>query len=175
MLRTLVKPISTTLVQTKQYSTNANQIFKNSCYSTINYKINGNLSVQHAVEKFSEYDIGCLVVVNDIGSFIGIFSEGDFIKRVAAIGGKNSISIKIKEVCTPSSNVLIAKPNDTLEDCMGKMRFKNIRHLPLVTDKEIKGLISIKDLYEATIKQNKEMIYRLSDFKLGKGAYFGSE
>jgi CBS domain containing-hemolysin-like protein len=60
---------------------------------------------------------------------------------------------------------------------MNKMLFKNIRHILITDDKtnECVGLISIKDVVKEIMKDNRETITRLSDFNLGKGAFFGSE
>jgi len=73
----------------------------------------------------------------------------------------------------------VAKHTDTLEDCMAKMHIKNIRHLVIVEENnnaaKIDGLISIKDLFRAQLEQNQELIHRLTNFNLGKGAFYGSE
>lgn len=156
------------------FSTSASQIFQNSCYSKIDYKIHQNASVHDAVVRFAAFDIGCLAVVDDSHKLVGIFSEGDYIKRVASVG-KDSSTVSVKEVCTLSPNILIAKPDDTLEQCMSKMHFKNIRHLIIVDNLKIKGLISIKDLFRETIVRNELLIKRLSNLYIGKGAFFGSE
>lgn len=159
----------------RAFSVNAQQIFEKSCYSSVDYKINHNDCVQQAVIRFAAFDIGCVAVVDDDEKFVGLFSEGDFIKKVAS-SGKETASIQLKEICTQAPNVLIAKPKDSLEDCMGKMHVKNIRHLPLIDEKQqLCGLISIKDLFRETIMQNKELIVKLTNFHLGKGAFFGSE
>jgi CBS domain containing-hemolysin-like protein len=57
------------------------------------------------------------------------------------------------------------------------MLFKDIRHLLVIDDKdeEFVGMISVKDLIKEIMKKNNDIITRLSDFKVGKGAYFGSE
>lgn len=170
MFRIILRPSASSFIR---FST-ASDIFKKSCYSKIDYKINHNKCVQQAVIRFAEFDIGCLAIVDDDEKLVGLFSEGDFIKKVAA-SGKESAAIQLKEICTQAPNILIAKSDDTLEDCMGKMIIKNIRHLPIVEGVELKGLLSIKDLFRETINKNKEMINRLSDFKIGKGAFFGSE
>lgn len=166
---TLTKPVS-------NFSTyNAKNLFEKSCYHKIDYKIDEYAPVQEAVVRFSAFDIGCLVVVNDNKDLVGIFSEGDFIKRVASVG-KDSAQIQVKDVCTLAPNILIAKYDDTLEDCMAKMHIKNIRHLVIVEeDQQIGGLISIKDLFKAQLEQNQDVIKRLTNFNLGKGAFYGSE
>ena len=83
---------------------------------------------------------------------------------------------KVKEICTYTP-IIIAKKDDSLETCMNKMMFKDIRHLLVVDDKneEFIGMISIKDLIKEIMKKNHDVVTRLSDFKMGKGAYFGSE
>jgi CBS domain containing-hemolysin-like protein len=83
---------------------------------------------------------------------------------------------KVKEICT-FTPIIIAKKDDSLETCMNKMMFKDIRHLLVVDDKneEFIGMISIKDLIKEIMKKNDDVVTRLSDFKMGKGAYFGSE
>lgn len=158
----------------RSFSTNATQIFQNSCYSKIDYKINQQACVQDAVVRFAAFDIGCLAVVDDSQKLVGLFSEGDYIKRVASVG-KDSSTVALKDVCTHAPNILIAKPDDSLEQCMSKMHFKNIRHLIIVENMNIKGLISIKDLFRETIIRNELLIKRLSNLYIGKGAFFGSE
>lgn len=171
MFKILSKPATKTM---RCFSTNAVDIFKKSCYSKIDYRINENENVQKAVNRFASCDIGCLAVVDNYDKLVGIFSEGDFIKKVASTE-KETAAIQIKDVCTHAPNILIAKPEDSLEVLMSKMHVKNIRHLVLVNNQELQGLISIKDLFRETIEKDKEMIRRLADFKLGKGAFFGSE
>lgn len=160
---------------TSRHFTTASGIFQKSCYSKVDYKVNQDECVQQAVIRFAALDIGCVAVVDDDQKFVGLFSEGDFIKKVAS-SGKEAASIRLKEICTQAPNILIAKPTDSLEDCMGKMHLKKIRHLPIIDDnQDIKGLISIKDLFVEQIHQNTDLIERLGNFKLGKGAFFGSE
>lgn len=175
MFRSLLQPAIQTAIKSPRYFTTASGIFQKSCYSKVDYKINQNECVQQAVIRFAALDIGCVAVVDDEQRFIGLFSEGDFIKKVAS-SGKEAAAIQLKEICTQAPNILIARPNDTLEECMGMMHFKKIRHLPIIgNNQELQGLISIKDLFVEQIHHNSKLIERLADFKLGKGAFFGSE
>ena len=172
MFRSLVQR---TAVKNARHFTTASGIFQKSCYSKVDYKINHNQCVQQAVIRFASLDIGCVAVVNDEQQFVGLFSEGDFIKKVAS-SGKEAAAIQLKEICTQAPNILIAKPYDALEDCLGKMHLKKVRHLPIIGDnQQLQGLISIKDLFVEQIHHNTDLIERLSNFKLGKGAFFGSE
>lgn len=172
MFRRLVHP--NIAARGRSFCVDARMLFEKSCYSKIDYRINQNSSVQEAVVRFSAFDIGCLAVVDDDKKLVGIFSEGDFIKKIASVN-KDASAIAIKEVCTLSPNILISKSSDTLEECMSKMHFKNIRHLAIVDDDKLNGLISIKDLFRETIVQDRKLITRLTDFYLGKGAFFSSE
>ena len=120
-----MKPAIQTVIKAPRHFTTASGIFRKSCYSKVDYKINQNECVQQAVIRFAALDIGCIAVVDDEQKFVGLFSEGDFIKKVAS-SGKEAASIQLKEICTQAPNVLIVKPDDTLEDCMGMMHLKKI-------------------------------------------------
>lgn len=164
-------------ISTLKNTVSALSVFEKSCYHKIDFKINGDETVQNAVTRFSAFNVGCLAVTNLNGKVIGVFSERDFINKVASVR-KNSDLVKVKDVCTLTPNIIIAKKSDSLEDCMNKMMFKDIRHLLVCDDKEedeFVGMISIKDLIKEINRKNEDTITRLSDFKIGKGAYFGSE
>jgi CBS domain-containing protein len=164
----------TTLSKKNQVS--ALNVFKNSCYHKIDFKINENASVNSAVQRFSAFNIGCLAVTDDKDKVVGVLSERDYINKIAALG-KDHTNSKIKEICTYGPNIIIAKKNDSLEQCMNKMLFKDIRHLLVVDENndEFVGMISIKDLIKEIMKDKDDMITRLTDFKIGKGGFFGSE
>ena len=121
-------------------------------------------------------NIGCLAVTNSREEVIGVCSKRDFVTKVSATD-KNMTQTKVKDICTYRPNVIVAKDTDSLQACMNKMLVKDIRHLLLVDGKtdQCIGMISIKDLIRQIMKDNNEVITRLSDFTLGKGAYFGSE
>jgi predicted transcriptional regulator len=164
------------LSSTLNSSTTAMNVYKKSCYFKIDFKINEEMPVTEAVTRFSAFNIGCLAVTDKEEKVVGVFSERDLITKVCA-QNKPLDYVKIKDVCTYSPNIIIAKKDDSLELCMSKMMFKDIRHLLVIDDKneEFIGMISIKDLIKEIIKNKTDIITRLSDFKIGKGAYFGSE
>jgi len=164
------------LSSTLNSSTTAMNVYKKSCYFKIDFKINEEMPVAEAVTRFSAFNIGCLAVTDKEEKVVGVFSERDLITKVCA-QNKPPEYVKIKDVCTYTPNIIIAKRDDSLETCMNKMMFKDIRHLLVIDDKneEFIGMISIKDLIKEIIKNKTDIITRLSDFKIGKGAYFGSE
>lgn len=157
-------------------SSSAMNVYKKSCYFKIDFRINEEKPVSDAVMRFSAFNIGCLAVTDKEEKVVGVFSERDLITKVCA-HNKPLDFVKIKDVCTYSPNIIIAKKDDSVETCMNKMMFKDIRHLLVIDDKneEFIGMISIKDLIKEIIKNKSDIITRLSDFKIGKGAYFGSE
>ena len=166
--------------QTKNFSSidllpvSALDVYKKSCYYSIDYKINEESDVKEAVNRFTAFNVSCLAVTNNKNEVIGVCSGRDYINKVAATD-KQNVNIKVKDICTYSPKVMIAKVDDTLETCMSKMLFKNIRHLLIYDKTEFVGLISIKDLIKPLIDKNKYVVTKLSDFSMGKGAFFGSE
>ena len=151
-------------------------VFKNSCYHKIDFKISEEHSARRAVQMFATFNIGCLAVTDTHDSVVGVLSERDYINKIAALD-KESTAVRIKDICTYTPNIIIAKKNDTLEQCMNKMLIKDIRHLLVVDDSnnDFIGMISIKDVIKEIMRDKDDTITRLTDFKTGKGGYFGSE
>ena len=156
------------------FKPSALNVFEKSCYYKLDFKISEEASVREAINRFAAFKIGCLAVVNKENKVVGVCSERDFITRT--VFDKNLSETKVKDICTYEP-IIIARKEDSLETCMSKMMFKDIRHLLVIDDKneEFIGMISIKDLIREILKKNDDIITRLSDFKMGKGAYFGSE
>jgi len=152
----------------------AANVFEKSCYHKVDFKISEEASVEEAISRFTAFKVGCLAVTNKDNKVVGVCSERDFINKFSF--EKKISDVKVKQICTYEP-IIIAKKEDSIETCMNKMMFKDIRHLLVIDDKneEFIGMISIKDLIKEIIKKNDETITRLSDFKMGKGAYFGSE
>ncbi|MGK3759906.1 MAG: signal-transduction protein with cAMP-binding, CBS, and nucleotidyltransferase domain [Bacillariaceae sp.] len=115
-----------------------------------------------------------IIIIFIIGDLTGIISERDYISKIALLG-RTSKDTMVKEIATQSSKLVTVKPEDTVQACMEKMLASDIRHLPLVDNGELKGMLSIKDLVKTTIKEKEDAIKVLSDFALGKGGHFGSE
>ena len=151
-------------------------LFKNSCYHKIDFKIPEDQPVQHAIAKFTAFNIGCLAVTNPQNHVVGVLSERDYIHKVSALNKYNS-GVKIKDVCTYAPSMISARENDTIEQCMNKMLLRDYRHL-LVLDEQGRhciGLISMKDVIKELMRDKNNMITRLSNFNTGKGGFFGSE
>ena len=151
-------------------------VFEKSCYSKVDFKINESASVNEVIARFTALNIGCLAVTDSQNKGVGVCSGRDYITKVASLN-KFSESLLVKDICTYGPKVIVAQKTDTIDECMNKVMFKGIRHLLVVDEKDDKfiGMISLRDIIREVMKKNNDTITRLSDFGLGKGAFFGSE
>jgi len=151
-------------------------LFQNSCYHKLDFKINEDKLVSHAIQKFASCNIGCLAVTNQHNHVVGVLSERDYIHKISAVG-RDASHIKIRDICTYDPTTILANQNDSIEQCAIKMISNDIRHLLIVDEssRECMGMISIKDVVKELILDKNNVITRLSDFKSGRGGYFGSE
>ena len=118
-------------------------------------------SVRQALILMSEKNIGAIIIVDNNDFPIGIFSERDYARKVI-LKGKNSKDTLLDEVMTKE---LITVTRDyKIEQCIEIMIEKKIRHLPVLEDKKIVGIISIGDLLKIMIKEQKELIDHLQKF-----------
>eukprot|EP00276_Gloeochaete_wittrockiana_P020683 CAMPEP_0184336910 /NCGR_PEP_ID=MMETSP1089-20130417/5168_1 /TAXON_ID=38269 ORGANISM="Gloeochaete wittrockiana, Strain SAG46.84" /NCGR_SAMPLE_ID=MMETSP1089 /ASSEMBLY_ACC=CAM_ASM_000445 /LENGTH=144 /DNA_ID=CAMNT_0026662167 /DNA_START=354 /DNA_END=786 /DNA_ORIENTATION=- len=95
-----------------------------------------------------EHRVGSLVVVDDEDDLVGIITERDYLKKVI-VAGKASKTTLVSEVM--STDLACAEPDFTIDECMALMLEKNCRHLPVVQNDELVGVISMKDIV-ATIQ-----------------------
>jgi len=159
------------LFSTKRVS--ALSVFQNSCYHKIDFKIAETDLVNHAVHKFAAFNIGCLAVTNPEQKVVGVLSERDYISKVSVFG-KDDKALQVKDICS-YSQIVVATPTDSVEQCMKKMLVRDIRHLLVMDNSECVGMISIRDLIKEVVRDKNRTIARLTDFKTGKGGVFGSE
>ena len=106
------------------------------------YSIEADSSVLEAARFMSEHHIGALPVLRD-GSLVGIFSERDVMNRVVAIGRLPGTT-KVSEVMTAHPKAVSV--DETVENCLYLMREFGFRHLPIVDGKDLKGLVSSRDI-----------------------------
>ncbi len=120
-------------------------------------------SVLDAIRLMAEKGIGSLVVMED-QELLGIMSERDYARKVI-IKGRSSESTAVSEIMT--ANVFTTSSSETVNDCMSVMTEKKIRHLPVVEDNVVIGMISIGDLVEAIISDQQEEIEHLEHYISG--------
>ena len=125
------------------------------------WTISKDQSVMQALILMSEKNIGAIIIVDNNDFPIGIFSERDYARKII-LKGKSSKDTLLDEVMTKE---LITVTRDyKIEQCMEIMIEKRIRHLPVLENKKIIGIISIGDVLKIMIKEQKELIDHLQKF-----------
>jgi CBS domain-containing protein len=100
-------------------------------------------SVTVAVRKLAEHRIGALVVENQWMKLVGIFSERDFVNAIAHHGAA-TLGLEVQQLM--SSRVISCRSDDRIDAALAAMTLAKIRHLPVVDDGQLRGIVSIGDL-----------------------------
>lgn len=127
------------------------------------YSVTPDTLVYDALVAMAEHRIGALLVL-DGERLAGVFSERDYAREVV-LKGKTSKTTPVKEVM--STTVITVAPDQTVEDCMGLMSGKRIRHLPVIHEGKVLGVLSIGDLVQATIEYQQFLIKQLESYIQG--------
>jgi len=109
-------------------------------------------TVRNVARTMSDKNIGCIAVIDDRGHLVGIFSERDVLTRVVA-EGRNPDDTEVATVMT--KELIVAEPNDSIEDALQKMHHRKFRHLPVVERGNLIGMISIRDLLQVDDDANR--------------------
>jgi CBS domain-containing protein len=121
-------------------------------------------SVFEALQRMADKGVGALLVM-DGEAIVGIVTERDYARKIA-LKGRTSVLTLVRDVMTTS--VLFVKPEQTSEDCMALMTNNRVRHLPVVEDGKLLGLISIGDLVKEIISEQKFTIEQLEHYITGQ-------
>ena len=121
-------------------------------------------SVYQAIAIMAEKGIGALPVIAD-GQLLGILSERDYARKVV-LQSRSSKDTLVSEIMT--TPVVSVGPSNTVEDCMRTMTLQRIRHLPVVDDGKILGIVSIGDLVRKVISTQGEIIQHLEEYISGR-------
>lgn len=118
-------------------------------------------TIQEALGLLVNAGIGALVVVDQGNKVVGIFSERDCIRNVV-IRKASVLELLMKDVMT--SPVLYVDPERTVDECMSLVTEKRCRHLPVMVEDKLVGLVSIGDLVKATISEKEYLIQQLTHY-----------
>ena len=127
------------------------------------YSVNPNDTVFSALEKMVENNIGALLVLEE-DKFAGIFTERDYARKVI-LKGKASKETQIKEIM--NERPVTVTPDTTMEECMSLMTSRYIRHLPVLDNHNLVGLISIGDIVKYIMDEQKFIIENLEHYISG--------
>ena len=117
-------------------------------------------TVYDALTLMAEKNIGALLVI-DAGRPVGIFSERDYARQVI-LKGKASKDTPVREVMT--SKVVFVRPEQSIEECMALMTDKRFRHLPILEEGALVGILSIGDVVKAVISEKDFLIEQLANY-----------
>jgi CBS domain-containing protein len=127
------------------------------------WSVDPDASVFEALELMAEKEVGALLVV-DGADVVGVFSERDYARKIF-LKGRSSKETRVDEIMT--ARVVYAPPDQTIEECMALMTDKRIRHLPVMDEGRIVGVISIGDLVKAIIVEQKYIIEQMERYISG--------
>lgn len=124
------------------------------------YSISPQATVYEALQVMADKNIGAVLVIEK-GKLVGIFSERDYARKVI-LKGKASKETPVSELMT--RNILYVSPDKNVEDCMFLMTTKHVRHLPVMEDDRLEGIISINDVVKIIISEQKFAIDALEKY-----------
>ena len=124
-------------------------------------------TIYDALAMMAEKGVGALLIVDE-GQLLGILSERDYARKVL-LKGRSSRDTAVTEIM--SSPVVSVSPSQTVEECMHIVTDKRIRHLPVMENGRIVGIVSIGDLVNWVITAQRETIHHLEAYIAGNAGY----
>ena len=120
-------------------------------------------TVYEALQLMSEKEIGSILVLEE-GEVVGIFTERDYARKLI-LKGKFSKDTAVRELMT--QDVLYVEPQNTIEDCMVLMTKNRVRHLPVMDNGKLAGIVSLGDMVKHIISEQESTIAQLEKYITG--------
>lgn len=127
------------------------------------WSIQPDATVFEALQTMADNDVGALIVL-DGETVAGVLSERDYARKVI-LHGRSSKELTVKEIM--SAKVYFVKPEQNIEDCMALFTNKRVRHLPVLENDKLRGIISIGDVVKAVIAEHEFTIKHLENYITG--------
>jgi CBS domain-containing protein len=129
------------------------------------FTVPSSATVFDALQVMCEGNTGA-VLVTEGEKIVGIFTERDY-AREGEVKGRLARNTKVSDVMT--SQMVLIKPETTLEECAELMRKYHVRHLPIIENERVVGIVSIRRLAEALLEEDRGTIGKLESYILGSG------
>lgn len=129
------------------------------------YSISPQATVFEALKLMAERNVGAIAVV-ERGQMVGIFTERDYARKII-LKGKCSLDTSLKDIMT--TETITVQPETTLEECMALMSEWHIRHLPIMAEGRLVGMVSMRDVVQAILSKKDNTIENLENYILGEG------
>lgn len=138
---------------------------KEMCTSKKIFTVNSGSKIIDVVSYMAEHNIGLVPVLDQEGKLLGVFSERDLIHRVIA-EGMNLNSTIVDSVMT--KDLVIANSNESHHECLKKMKDRKIRHIIVIDEEKLLGILSMRDLLEIDLTVHQETIEVLHNYIYSK-------
>lgn len=119
------------------------------------FSVKPEATVYEALELMAEKNVGAVMVIGETGEIAGILSERDYARKIIILG-RASRTTMVREIMT--SPVLYVLPETQIGECMALMTAKRVRHLPVLQEGKLVGLVSIGDVVKAVISEQEALI-----------------
>ena len=130
-----------------------------------NYAVEGAESVLKAIGMMAIANISAVLVTEE-SKIVGIFTERDYIRK-GELQGLNAAETQVKDLMT--KEIITVTSNTSVDQCTALMMKHNIRHLPIVDDNQLVGIVSMRDVVKTTLSNRESTIIGLENYILGSG------